>query len=128
MLLENLESGSERNSYCVSASISVHEGGQKPGSYNIISANVVGLSKGAHHKRVVESHNGNDIDALFSEVGKVLDEAGQVVHGAGWGESTYTGGIQLAGVIRMRLARKCKYSPGTEKRTTFLSAHSLEAL
>jgi hypothetical protein len=52
-------------------------------SYNIIPPDMVGLAPGAHDEGIVRRGDRDDVDALLSEVGEVLDVAGHVVDGAG---------------------------------------------
>jgi hypothetical protein len=96
-------------------------------SYNRVIRDLIGLSPGAHDKRIVEGHDSNDIDSLCFELRAILNVSRQVAHGAGRGESAFS----IEHVLDMRTVvyrQHVLHSPGTEKSTTFLSAHSLEAL
>lgn len=100
--------------------------GPGPSTHNLITLHFVGLSPGAHHEWVIECNHRHDIHALLSELRQVLDVAGHVVHGAGRGKSTWR---YRAKVSSHGYGNERKQSlPGTEKRTTFLLAHSFEAL
>lgn len=57
-------------------------------TYDFVSAHLVGFAPGAHDEGVIESHDGNDIDTLCTELGQVLNVSGHVVDRTGWGEST----------------------------------------
>ena len=130
MLLENLASGSDRKS-CVTNQLDMLDTtNQKDHTYNVVAADLVGLTPGAHDEGVVESQDGDDVDTFLTELGKVLDVSGDVVHGAGGGECTWMIPWTLVwsfGCLEWK-AVAVRYSPGTENRTTFLLAHSLEAL
>ena len=57
------------------------------GSHNLLPANAVCLAPSAHNEGIIEGQDGDDIDALLAELGQVVDVSGDVVHGAGGGES-----------------------------------------
>ena len=89
MLLENLASGSDRKS-CVTNQLDMLDTtNQKDHTYNVVAADLVGLTPGAHDEGVVESQDGDNVDALLTELRQVLDVSGDVVHGAGRGECSW---------------------------------------
>ena len=89
MLPENLASGSERNS-CNNQYIAIQSfyRPSREDTYNVIALDLVSLSPGAHDEGVIRCDDSNDLDALFLQLGQVLDVSGNVVDGAGGGEST----------------------------------------
>lgn len=88
MLSENLASGSERNS-CGNQYIAIRCLCEPPrkNTYNIVIFHLIGLSPGAHDEGVIRCDDSDNLDALFLQLGQVLDVSGNVVDGAGGGES-----------------------------------------
>ena len=87
ILLENLASGSERNS-CFRYESWPYNAGLGC-TYNLVVAHFVGLSPGAHYVGIVKRDHGNNVHSLLTELGQVLDVSGNVADRAGWCESTY---------------------------------------
>lgn len=66
-------------------------GGGGNNSYNVITGNTVGLAPGAHDVGIVVGEDGDLVDTLLAELGKLLDVLGNVVGGADGSESTCGG-------------------------------------
>lgn len=98
-------------------------------TYNRVVAHVIRLPPSTHHISVVEGQNGDDIDAFLFQFWEGLDVAGQMGHGAGGCEGACSNHHRQDIITHCRVCRIQRLdSPGTENRTTFLSAHSWEAL
>lgn len=111
MDLENLASGSERNSWkrLVNAQLAQpRELGGGGDSYNVITGHTVGLAPGAHDVGIVVSEDGDLVDTLLAELGKLLDVLGDVVGGADGSESTCGGQREEPCRLQMRGAAQQK--------------------
>jgi hypothetical protein len=60
-------------------------------AYNIVILNSIRFAPRTHHKRIIVSDDGNDIDTLGFDGGQVLDVAGEMLDGAAGGEGTWDG-------------------------------------
>ena len=94
MLAENLAPGSERKS-CSSQSQSTHARSiwirARGSTYDVVTSDLVGLAPGAHDIGVVVGEDGNDVDTLLPQLGKVLDVARNVSGRADGSEGTCRG-------------------------------------
>ena len=92
---------------------------------DVVIFDTVGLAPGAHDEGIVVGEHGNHIDTLGLELGKLLDVLGHVSSRADRGEGT----LKIISIHRRVHKKKKENSiPGRAKKTTFLSAHFLEAL
>ena len=92
------------------------------GTHDIVVLHPVGLGPSTHHERVVVRNDGHHFDALGLDLVEVLDEAREMADGAPPREGTCSVLIKIGPALPL-----VQPIPGTAKRTTFLSAHSLLA-